>query len=1231
MGKNLHNARNTTRILIFILLLLIPILAGRPSAPGSRGFLNDRAADIIGARPLAAPGLVAPEGLTGKGEIVGLADSGLDAGSLSDLHPDLQSNPGRIPRVVMLQSWAGRDKPDDPIGHGTHLAGIIAGSGAASNGQYRGIAPGASIYFQGLLNQQGELTPPDDLARLFRPAYEAGVRIHVDGWGGGPNAYRGATGQIDAFVRRYPDFLPIFGAGNGGPVQGSLTAEANSKNALVVGASETPRPAFSPDANDAHRQADFSSRGPAGDGRLKPDLLAPGSAVVSTRSRLVGSNFPANQEYTVMGGTSQAAAAAGGAAAVLRQYLKANGFADPSAALLKAALIGAAWTPDGGPTATFPGILDLAGTILALQEKTMTLVDGSQGLIEGQEATFQVRVVNGSAPFRATLAWTDPAPAPGAAASLVNDLDLTVIAPDGKTYLGNDFAGSGQPDRVNNLEKVYIKNPPPGTYTVKVQAAAIKKDAIGGSNTPAQDFALAYGQPLDRGVVAAVAADGRITLADGRVLSPSPGSVKNCVDGALAPADAAHILPGADAYIGPGSLYLVGRRWQAAGVQALTTNQGPLLLEINSDTRTGGYYFNPAGSASLNGRPVGITDLPPGFTLAATLNPATATLWQVRAGYQDKDGFLAGVDLEKQELKLVGQDKPYPLNPRTAVTFADRLVAATPADLPYGAAGRAGPTTLVPGMAVRLMLDPETGQVVYIAVKRELALGRVAKVNSTTLELEGGGTYALFPGAPVQRDGATAGLAAIQPGDWVILNLMPGSRQVITLTAYSSVTYGRVLYVSGDRRSLYLMDYANQFHIYNLDDATEVFRWGLPVSAATLSPGDWVRLTTAPGQAIARRVDTVTPMAEVSKNLAGVEASQGLLRTADGSTYTLSDRTLVTLGGYRVAAADLPAWLPVTLTLLPGSDRPVLARVAADSWPGSRPPELVVSVLPRPDGVLLQGRTTGDRLYINHGDGSQEVVPLAPGGSFQHPLAAGEKSVLLVALDRATSGVTGKSLELGNTQAEGFWDTRGHWAEKDINQMAARGLIAGYEDGSFRPDNPVTRVELVAFLVRLAGWPVAGQEQPAFTDGNAIPAWARATVAVAQERGLIAGYADGSFRPDRLVSRVEAAVFFVRYLVMTGKLPAGSAPSQSNPTNQGAVTEAAVTGAAAPDNQPGSSLPAGQQQPPFSDWDTIPAWGREAVARAYAAGLMRGEEPGIFAPDYPLTRAEAAAILARVQ
>ncbi|OIQ10024.1 serine protease AprX [Moorella thermoacetica] len=1233
MGKSLHNTRSATRILILILLLLIPILAGRPPALGIRGFLNDRAADIIGARPLAAPGLVVPEGLTGKGEIVGLADSGLDAGSVDDIHPDLQSTPGQMPKVVMLKSWAGREKADDPIGHGTHLAGIIAGSGAASGGQYRGIAPGASIYFQGLLDEEGALSPPGDLASLFRAAYDAGVRIHVDGWGGGPNAYRDVSAQIDAFVRQNPDFLPIFGAGNGGPVQGSLTAEANSKNALVIGASESVRPAFSPDANDAHRQADFSSRGPAGDGRLRPDLLAPGSALVSTRSRLVDSNFPANQQYTVMGGTSQAAAVAGGAAAVLRQYLRGNGFPDPPAALMKAALVNAAWTPQEGPTADFPGILDLAGTILALEEGTMHLADGNRGLGEGQEATFQFQVTDSGAPLRATLAWTDPAPAPGATTALVNDLDLTVIAPDGRTYAGNDFGGEGQPDRRNNLEKVYIKNPTPGTYTIKVKAAAVRKNALPGNPFLAQDFALAYGQPLERGVVAGATADGRVTLSDGRTITAPSGGIKNCVDGAIAPADAAYILPGADAYLGPRTLYIVARRWQAAGVQALATSGGALFLEINSQARTGGYYFNTAGSLALNGRPVGVADLQPGFDLAATINPSTGTLWQVRAGYQEKEGFLAYVNLAKRELRILGDDRSYSFSPRVAVTFADSLVEAAPADLPYGAADRADPSTLVPGMAVRLVLDPETGQVQYIAVKRELALGTIAGVKGDTLTLATGTDYTLFPGAPVRRDGREAGVADLQPGDWVILNLMPGSHQIIALTAYSNVTYGRVLYLSGDRHSLYLMDCTNQFRSYNLDDSTRVFRWGLPVSAATLSPGDWVRLTAVPGETTAWRVDAVSPAGEVDRVLAGVDGEKGLLRTADGSTYTLTSRTLVTLNGYRVAAADLPAWLPVSLTLLEGPERPILARVAASSFPGSQPPRLEVSVLQSAGEVVLKGTTSADRLYLQHDNGAQEVVPVGTGGSFQWRVPTGEKNVLLIALDRTTSGVTGQKLDLTSIQDEGFWDTRGHWAENDINKMAARGLVAGYEDGSFRPDNPVTRVELIAFLVRLAGWRVPAGSQPDFTDRQIIPDWARATVAVALERGLVSGYPDGSFRPGQVVSRVEAAAFFTRYLEIAGKLPSGSAPGASGLATSSSGTTAASNSASAGTAGPGSRSAgalSSSQPPPFTDWDSVPVWGREAVARAYAAGLMGGMAPGVFAPLSPLTRAQAAAIMARM-
>lgn len=1153
-------------------------------------FLNDRVGDITGVRILAAPGMVTPQGLNGKGEIVGLADSGLDTGNINDLPEDLQSTPGEMPKVVLLKSWAGRAKPDDPIGHGTHLAGIIAGTGAASDGQYRGIAPGASIYFQGLLNSKGELAPPEDLYRLFEPAYEAGVRIHVNGWGGSPNAYRNVTRQIDAFVRENPDFLPVFGAGNSGPFRGSLTAEANSKNALVIGASETPRPAFSPDANDAHRQADFSSRGPTGDGRMKPDLLVPGLALVSLRSSKVKANFPPNENYNVMSGTSQASAVAGGAAAVLRQYLKEKGFTKPSAALLKASLINGAWVPDEGPTAQFPGIMDLAGTVLALEENTMELVDYKRGLKQGEEVSYKVEVTDNETPFRATLAWTDPAKATGDGKALVNDLDLVVVGPDG-TYLGNDFNDRNEPDKENNVEKIYIKAPIPGTYTVKVLAKELKANALSSGSVPEQDFALSYGQPLIRGVVSGVTENGQVII-DSRTYDVPPGGIKNCIDGTVTTADTSTILPGSDAYLGPDKLYLAGRRWEATGVQSLTTSHGNLFLRINNEARTGGYYLNRRGATTLHGKKVNPSTLTPGFTLTGTINPSTTTLWQVSADYKRKDGFITQIDLEQKKIWLLGMGQPLTYSSQVAITFADNIIDADLADLPYGAAEKAELKALVPGMAVNLIIDPKTNQVEYIAVKREMALGRVIEVTSESLTLSTGETYTLFPGASVKLNGEPVDMEAINEGDWVALNLMLVSHEIIELKAYTDINYGRVLYISGDHKTVYLMDYVNEFRVYEINSETQVFRWGLPVSVSTLSPGDWVRLQTVPGGDVLARVDATSPSSQESKVLADVNSETGVLYCQDGSRYLLTNRTLVTVDGYRVAADFLPSGLTVNLTSLPGDDKPILARVEARSFNGSKPPQLKVSYVHQKEGLLLKGTSTADLIFLNYEDGKRDIIPVDNRGNFYWTIDVKERNVLLVAFNRTSGSVTAKKIELNNEKA-GFWDTHGHWAEADIIKMFSAGLIAGYEDGSFRPNNPVSRAELVTLLVRLAGWEVPKGEKPECTDLAKVPSWAWSTVAVAQEKGLIVGYEDGSLRVNQPVNRVEAAAFFIRLL-------GDNAP------------------------EPAASLP-------YKDFNQIPAWGREVVAQAYEANLMRGETVDTFAPLSPFTRAQAAAVMARLR
>ncbi|MBE3580926.1 MAG: S8 family serine peptidase [Thermoanaerobacteraceae bacterium] len=1162
-------------------------------------FLSDRAAHLTGAAAVAAPGVVAPEGLTGRGQIIGLADSGLDAGRPDDIHPDLQSSPGAFPKVVMLKSWAGRSVPDDPTGHGTHLAGLIAGTGAASGGKYRGIAPEASLYFQALLDEEGKISVPPDLEDLFRPAYAAGVRVHVNGWGGGSNRYSSSSRQVDAFVRSHLDFLPIFSAGNGGPVAGTLTAEANSKNALVVGAAQSVRPALSPDAQDASSPASFSSRGPAGDGRLKPDLLAPGAGLVGPRSRLVEGNFPAHSGYSLQSGTSQAAAVAGAAAALLRQYLQEEGMEEPSAALLKAALINGARPAALGsdPPGSVWGILDLAGTVLALEESTMHLVDETRGLRQGETAEFELEVRDPGAPLKVTLAWTDPPAPPGADRALVNDLDLVVVGPGGREYLGNDALGEGKPDRVNNVEQVYITQPPAGRYTVKVVASSVAQGAVEGSGAPRQDFALAYGQLLPRGVLVGLSPDGKFLLADGREIEWSAVETVNVVDGRRVPADKGHLLPGSDVYLGSRRIYVVGATWEGAGLQPLATSRGDMLVEIGRDLREGGFYLNPAagGNVFLDGRPASLESLPPGVDVSATLNPSTGTLWTVEARALVKEGLVAEVNPEENALRLLHDDQIYRLSSRVAVSFADRLHGSALADLPFGAADKGEVEQIWPGMAVELALSARSGEVVYLAVKRDLMVGRIASVDASSgrLVLETGASLKVFPGAPLERDGREAGLKELKPGDWVRAVTLPEADTAVALRAYSRVLYGRVIYASRDRDLLYFIDSRNDFHLLRLGSAAHIYRWGLWAGREAVSPGDWVRVILDPQEDEIWRIDVAPVAGEKKGMLVGWDGDDGLLRLADGTSYPASRATLVTLGGYPVPVEDLPAGLQAQVVYLQAPGTPVLAQVAAEVPASSPPPELKFSVIGRGEGVYLGGTTTADRLYLYREDGRREDLTPGAGGHFAHevePLPSGE-TCLLVALDRRTGAVTGARVELG-PGGPSFWDIAGHWAEEDIRLLARQGLLAGFEDGSFRPDLPVTRAEFVALLVRLAGWPVDSSPELPFTDAAEIPSWARGVVAAARERGLVVGFEDGTFRAGLPVTRAEAAALLVRYL--------------------------------------GDRAPSPAPNPPFRDWGQAPPWSRQVLARAFAAGLLRGTAPDVLSPLSSLTRAQTAAVLRRL-
>jgi hypothetical protein len=271
--------------------------------------------------------------------------------------------------------------------------------------------------------------------------------------------------------------------------------------------------ATDPSAGNAEQLAAFSSRGPTDDGRIKPDVVAPGTWVLSGYSDLYqegydassnprngayqydGWGYPVSEAYKYMGGTSMSNPLAAGAAAVVRDYyFKAHGH-HASAALTKASLINSAIdlldeNNDGVNDNDFPipnnhegwGRIDLAGSV----DGTAEFVDDDMGLFTGGSNAYTFEA-DGSSSFKATLVWSDYPSTEAAAVNLVNDLDLTVVAPGGAIYRGNVFSDGwsttgSSADRRNNVENVYVASALPGTWTVTVS----------GFNVPfgAQPFAL---------------------------------------------------------------------------------------------------------------------------------------------------------------------------------------------------------------------------------------------------------------------------------------------------------------------------------------------------------------------------------------------------------------------------------------------------------------------------------------------------------------------------------------------------------------------------------------------------------------------------------------------------------------------------------------------------------------------------------------------------------------------
>ena len=517
----------------------------RIDAGGIRMAEDERAAQVVAGNYSSVTSINAPGydpltqfGVDGTGVTVAVADDGI-------------SIPGNGGFYITASNT--KDGPmhgaasGATSSHGHLNASIIAGSTP-----FGGLDPLGYNYGLGIAPKANILNIP-----LLLPSYAAsnatsyddtisstgvnGVRATIsnNSWGVVPtnmNVYDSMAAEFDGYARdssmaaSIDPLLLVFSAGNSGPSAMSLTRPKVAKNIIAVGNSENLRTEFGfSGADNIDDLNDTSSRGPAADGRIKPDVTAPGSFITGSRAGScsgVTLCFDAVHAYSV--GTSHAAPQVAGAAALFTQFWRdTNAGQTPSPALIKAAIINSAQDMNGIHTSTaIPNGDEGWGRLNMKQMFTpgfpVSYVDNTALLSSpGNSVIYNGTVLDPTKPIRVTLVWTDP-PAVSDPA-LVNDLDLTVTV-NSSTYHGNVFSGGisttgGTANSVDNIENVFLL---PGTLagtviSVSVTAAALNGDGVlGNADLTDQNFSLVLSNFAFDTTAAGANIAGRITDQFGR-------------------------------------------------------------------------------------------------------------------------------------------------------------------------------------------------------------------------------------------------------------------------------------------------------------------------------------------------------------------------------------------------------------------------------------------------------------------------------------------------------------------------------------------------------------------------------------------------------------------------------------------------------------------------------------------------------------------------------------------
>lgn len=251
--------------------------------------------------PLIGAPLVWAQGFTGKGIKVAIVDTGIDPN-----HPDLTG------RVLALKNFVNSSGTGlDDHGHGTHVAGIVGGTGAASGGRYKGVAPEVAFIAAKVLDQNGFGSDSSVIAGMEWAIQQGAQAINLSlGNDGSCDGTDALSVACDAAVTS--GIVVCVAAGNAGPGASTVGSPGCAKLVITVGAM---------DKTDAI--ANFSSRGPTADGRIKPDICYPGVSITSCRAAGTAIGGVRNNFYTVLSGTSMATPHAVGAAALLLQKFPA--------------------------------------------------------------------------------------------------------------------------------------------------------------------------------------------------------------------------------------------------------------------------------------------------------------------------------------------------------------------------------------------------------------------------------------------------------------------------------------------------------------------------------------------------------------------------------------------------------------------------------------------------------------------------------------------------------------------------------------------------------------------------------------------------------------------------------------------------------------------------------------------------------------------------------------------